>query len=122
MVQKIYPDPHGINAWNQTSRQRVFVHIVNSELWREITGEEAPASPVTAKSYAKAGLPWFELYDEGAATVDPAHALAQVKSVKQIDTDKSTLPLQDDEPVHPGPAKKILHALGQVIGVKDGDW
>ena len=122
MVQKIYPDPHGIDAWDQTGRLRVFVHIVNSELWREITGEEPPASPVTAKSYARAGLPWFGLYDEDAASVEPPHSLAQVKSVKEMDREKSTLPLQDDGSVVVGATKKIAHAFGKLLGVSDGDW
>jgi hypothetical protein len=38
MEQKIYPDPYGITTWDLPTRNRVFVHIVNSELWREITG------------------------------------------------------------------------------------
>src|SRR5205085_782636 len=111
MKQKIYPDPYGVDAWDLERRERVFVHVVNSELWREITGEPAPESPVTARSYAQAGLPWFELYDEGAATVDPAATLAKVKSVKQLDAEKSTLPLQDDEPVEIGHVKAIWSKL-----------
>ncbi len=122
MKQKIYPDPHGIDTWDQSEQKRVFVHIVNSELWREITGEAPPASPVTAKSYANAGLPWFDLYDEGAATVEPSHTLEEVKSVKDIDAGKSTLPQQDDDSLSVGPVKKIMHALGDVLGVKDGNW
>ena len=34
---------------------RVFVHIVNSELWRDITGEAPPPTPVTARSYSERG-------------------------------------------------------------------
>src|SRR5262249_42022478 len=46
MVQKIYPDPHGLATWDETNYGRVFVHIVNSRLWREITGEDPPPTPV----------------------------------------------------------------------------
>ena len=122
MKQKIYPDPHGIDTWDQSERTRVFVHIVNSELWREITGEEPPKTPVTAKSYAQAGLPWFGLYDEGAATIDPTETLKQVKSVKELDDEKFGVPLQDDAPVHVGPVKKLIHAALGKLGVTDGDW
>jgi len=121
MRQKVYPDPHGLDTWNLDDGRRVFVHIVNSELWREITGEAPPATPVTAREYAAHGLPWFDLYDETAATVDPGAPLTQVKTVKQIDAGKSTQPLQDDQPVAVGPVKKLLAKLvGQ--GVRDGDW
>lgn len=121
MKQKIYPDPYGVDAWDLASRARVFVHVVNSELWREITGEEPPASPVTARSYAQAGLPWFDLYDEAAATIDPTATLANVKSVKQLDAGESTLPLQDDEPVDVKHVKTLWQKLRQKV-VRDGSW
>lgn len=125
MTQKIYPDPHGVDAWDAARRARVFVHVVNSELWREITGEEPPPSPITARSYAQAGLPWFGLYDEGAPTLDPTATLAAVKSVKELDAEKSALPLEDDEPVVVKRVKKLWTKLGSALGanvVDDGDW
>ena len=122
MKQKIYPDPHGIGTWDQTERTRVFVHIVNSELWREITGEEPPKSPVTARSYAQAGLPWYDLYDEGAPTVDPTSTLAEVKGIKEMDADKFGAELQDDDPVKIGPVKKIINAALGALNVSDGEW
>jgi hypothetical protein len=123
MDQKIYPGMYGLDTWDLGAGVRVFVHLVNSELWREITGEAPPPTPVTARSYAEAGLPWFDLYDEAAPTIAPTSKLAGVKSVKQIDQTKSTLPLQDDGPVS---VKKVMklwwkHHPGAVI-VDDGDW
>jgi hypothetical protein len=64
MEQKIYDDPHGIECWDPENTLRVCVHIVNTELWREITGERPPETPVTAREYSRHNLPWFELYDE----------------------------------------------------------
>ena len=122
MKQKIYPDPHGIDTWDPTSTGRVFVHIVNSELWREITGDAPPPTPVTAREYARHGLPWFDMYDEHAKTVAPTSTLANVKSVKELDAEKSTLPQQDDDPVAIGPVKKILLKMAKGLGVRDGEW
>jgi hypothetical protein len=122
MKQKVYPDPHGIETWDEEHTGRVFVQIVNSELWREITGEPPPPTPVTSREYARHGLPWFDLYDEQLATVDPAESLAGVKSVKELDAAKSTLPLQDDEPVEPEPVKSLMVKLAGVLGVRDGKW
>ena len=45
MEQKIYADEHGIETWDQDSGERVFVHIVNSEFYAEITGRSVPALP-----------------------------------------------------------------------------
>ncbi len=64
------------------------------------------------------GLPWFALYDEHLDTLAPGQALTAVKSIKDIDADKSTLPLQDDAPVGPVPIKVL--PLGNAV--RDGDW
>ncbi|MBX3229167.1 MAG: hypothetical protein KIT84_18905 [Labilithrix sp.] len=122
MKQSIYPDPHGIDAWDPARTSRVFVHIVSSELWREITGEEPPASPITARDYAQHGLPWFELYDEARGAIAGSDRLAGIKSVKEMDMEKSKLPLQDDAPVNVGPVTKLWNALGHAVGVRDGKW
>jgi hypothetical protein len=122
MKQKIYPDPHGIHTWDAGNTARIFVHIVNSELWREITGEEPPATPVTAKSYAAHGLPWFDLYDESLSTVSTSPVLADVKSVKEMDHETFRHPLQDDDPVDPGKIKQLLLEMAAGVGVRDGDW
>ena len=39
MRQKVYPDPHGLRAWDQTDFARLPVHIVNSEMF---TGGQRP--------------------------------------------------------------------------------
>lgn len=120
MKQKIYPDPHGLAAWQAAPAARVFVHLCPAEAWREITGEAPPPTPVTAKEYARHGLPWFDLYDDGKGTLAPTDTLAAVKSVKQLDAEKSGAPLQDDEPVEPGLVKKLGKALG--LPIDDGEW
>ena len=122
MKQKIYPDPHGIDTWDPYATTRVFVHIVNSDLWREITGEEAPATPVTAASYSAYGLPWFDLYDEGMPTLEPSATLTSVKSVKEMDQQKFGQGLQDDGSVKVGPVKKLWVKVTKGLGVRDCNW
>ena len=119
--QKVYPDPYGSDVWDEDGALRCFVHIVNSELYREITGEAPPPSPVTAREYARRGLPWFELYDECRASLPAESALSTVKSVKAVDEQRSTAPLQDDDPVRVGPVTKLWRKL-TAGGVRDGDW
>jgi len=43
-----------------------------------------PETPVSAKSYADAGLPWFEIYDERVPVVAPCEALAAVQPVQAM--------------------------------------
>lgn len=122
MKQKIYPDPHGIDTWDRENSHRLFVHIVNSEMWREITGEAPPPSPITAKTYAQRRLPWFDLYDEHVETDGASATLQGVKSVKDKDVETFGTTLQDDESVDTNRVKKLLLQMAKGIGVRDGQW
>jgi len=84
MRQQLYPDPHGIDTWDQDNYGRVFVHIVNSERWTHITGEPLPSTPVDVHSYVAAGLPWFDLYDDHLGDIEPSGVLAKVKGVDEL--------------------------------------
>ena len=85
MRQQLYPDPHGLDTWDQDEFGRVFVHIVNSHEWTRITGEPLPPTPVDVRSYIAAGLPWFDLYDDHLGDIEPSGVLAGVKSVDELD-------------------------------------
>jgi hypothetical protein len=123
MEQSIYPDPHGPTTWDNARTGRVYVHVVNSMLYEEITGRKAPDTPVTARTYAEHGYPWFDLYDEQLGDVDPSEALAGVKSVKEMDAEKGFKPQQDDDPVHvPDHVVRKLHVSTPKGVVRDGDW
>ena len=123
MRQEIYPDPHGAQTWSQEARGRVCVNIVSSLLYREITGEAPPPSPVSARSYSQAGLPWFDLYDEGKGDIAPSVVLAGVKSVKEKDAEHGFAPLQDDAPVALPPGLVVhLSSAGDGLPVADGGW
>lgn len=88
MEQKIYPDPHGVTTWDENNYVEINIHIVNSEMYQQITGEAPPESPVTAKTYTDNGYPWFALYDEGKGTLKESDILDKVKSVKEKDIEK----------------------------------
>jgi hypothetical protein len=121
MKQKIYPDPHGFDTWDQNNYGRVYVHIVNSLAFREITGIEPPATPVTAKTYVEHNLPWFDLYDEKMGDIRPPEAFNQIKSVKEIDKEKGFAPQQDDDTVNV-PEDKIITYNIDKDEVEDGTW
>jgi hypothetical protein len=69
MRQRINPDPYGVDTWDQDNAGGVTVYIVNSEQYHDITGQAPPPTPVDARAYTEAGLPWFELYDEAHGDV-----------------------------------------------------
>lgn len=99
MRQKIYPDEYGFDTWDPENYGRVYLHIVNSMMFREVTGMEPPPTPVTARTYTQYGLPWFELYDEGKGDVAASDILGGVESVKELDEKKGFGPQQDDSTV-----------------------
>ncbi|HEU5431776.1 MAG TPA: hypothetical protein VFU81_08940, partial [Thermomicrobiales bacterium] len=84
MRQRIYPDPYGLDVWDADNDAELFVHIVNSEQFRALTGREPPPTPVDARAYSERGLPWFELYDERRGSVAGSETLRRVQSVQAL--------------------------------------
>lgn len=123
MKQKIYADPYGIHVWDQAAAQKVFVHIVNSEMYYKITGEYPPASPITADTYRFYNYPWYKIYDETVPSVEGSGTLAGVKPVSQIDAEKGII--DNTAPYHESNVKVIYNAPPQSIDkhiIKDGKW
>ncbi|MFD9727289.1 hypothetical protein [Streptomyces sp. NPDC059072] len=118
MRQEVYRDDRPLSDWAEEPAGRVFVHLVPPPAWRRITGEDAPPSPIDRAAYTRAGLPWFDHYDESAADLPPAEALERVKPVGEW--------LGDDhdpwaEPT-PGQVKPLGNAPRPGRPVRDGDW
>lgn len=119
MRQKVYPDPYGLDVWDEARSGRVFVHIANSEAWWETTGEAPPPTPVSAATYTAAGLPWFDLYDDEKADLAPSAVLGGVASIAAIDAEKGAPPDPENGPlaVPAGQVKKL-----GAVEVEDGPW
>ncbi|MEQ9406589.1 MAG: hypothetical protein RIK87_02645 [Fuerstiella sp.] len=101
MRQKIYDDPYSFSDWNVDVSSRCFVHLCNSMVWESVTGSQPPHPAPTARQYTKAGLPWFEYYDESATAVAGSTALAGTKSVGQLSTEKRQVVIPENEAVTP---------------------
>ncbi|MFE7760843.1 GyrI-like domain-containing protein [Streptomyces sp. NPDC057438] len=116
MRQEVYRDTWPRGSWAGSPAGRVFVHLVTPPEWRRITGEAPPPSPVDRAAYTRAGLPWFEYYDEDGHDLDPADALGTVKPVGDW--------LGDDLDPWQAPAPGQVEPLGDAPGkpIQDGDW
>ncbi|MFF9623400.1 hypothetical protein [Streptomyces griseosporeus] len=116
MRQEVYQDDRPLGDWAKEPAGRVFVHLVTPPEWRRITGEEPPPSPVDRAAYTRAGLPWYDYYDEDAEDLAPTDTLQAVKPVGDWLGD-------DHEPWQP-PAPHQVKPLGDAPGkpVTDGDW
>ncbi|KAA6182740.1 hypothetical protein F2Q65_17360 [Thiohalocapsa marina] len=106
MRQTIHADPYGLDAWDQDHVSRCFVHLLNSKQYQAVTGERPPHRPFKAKSYAKAGLPWFHHYREGRA-LPGARLLAGLTSVGSVFAAKKGRALPENGPLGPLPVKPL---------------
>lgn len=88
MRQKVYPDPYGIDTWDQEDSGSVSIHILNSEQYRQVTGHEPHPTPVDTTTYIQHGLPWFDLYDESEGDVPASEQLAGIKTIREVDEEK----------------------------------
>jgi len=98
MRQEIYDDPFKLSDWDQEHAARCFVHISNSQVWRSITSEDPPTTPLTAAEYARHHIPWFDYYSERRA-VEGSGVLNRLKSVMQFGKEKGDVPLADNESI-----------------------
>jgi len=106
--QKIYDDPFRLAVWEPEPCAEFTVHVANSEQFLRITGTEPPPSPVSARSYAESGLPWFDLHEERAGHVGPSKLLRRARSVRERDKELGTAADGDDLPVPPDELPVIL--------------
>jgi hypothetical protein len=100
--QKIYPDPFGLETWDQKNSGHVWIHILNSAQYEEITGLRAPATPIDAHTYTQHGFPWFELYEEHLNDLPASKHLAAVKSIREKEVERGESETVD-EPVEISP-------------------
>jgi hypothetical protein len=92
--QRIAEDTYGAERWAASVTAALFVHIVTSTEWQELTGRPIPRAPLSARDYTLHGGKWFDYYSE--TDVSTAPALAGVQSVGAI-ADAAGLPT--DSPV-----------------------
>jgi hypothetical protein len=93
ITQKLYTDEYGFESWRPEVVADLIAYVANSELYEEITGRPAPPTPITAKDYTDAGLPWFELYDENRSSVATGNWLRRLRTLGQVDPEAATKPV-----------------------------
>lgn len=111
MKQQVFTDEFGLDVWDQCHHDRCFVHLSNSLAWKAITGKDAPTMPLSAATYSRCGMPWFDSYDDGPV-VKPSKKLAGLKSVVQLGTMTGNSIVFENESAKP---KKIEH-------IRAGKW
>lgn len=76
--QAINEDHYLPDSWQPDHTLAFNVQLINSEVFQQVTGQPPPRTPVTAKAYAEAGLPFFDIHEQ------PSHIHGDFKNVKSI--------------------------------------
>ena len=119
MRQEVYEDAYGYDAWDMSKSSRCFVHILNSAQWAVATGKPVPGQPPSAADYTKAGLPWFEYYDDKLVALSGTKKLAEMDSIAAKGVKLGEKPLVDNDAVKP---QKIGPLGVAATKVNDGKW
>lgn len=120
--QNITPDKHGVDAWDQSNPDRLFVHLVNAEMWKQITGEYPPATPIDRGMYNRFNIPWFDIYDDHLGTVQATTTLVKVKTTTEIDIQNTGLAQESTKPLHVGHVTSYKSGGYAKDAVRDGNW
>lgn len=123
--QDIRKDKRDPSEWLKDLVIPISVHILNSADYRRVTGKNPPPNPVDAQTYAKAGLPFFDLFEEEESDVAGTDAFAPLKSVNDMQRTRGELQAEDPA-VQPRTVKlsslgKFVWADGDVIATADPD-
>ncbi|MGB3772137.1 MAG: hypothetical protein WBA00_13420 [Rhodococcus sp. (in: high G+C Gram-positive bacteria)] len=84
--------PH--DSWDLEHGQEFSIDIVNSAVWRELTGTEPASLPLSAAEYTRHGMPWFAWYDDLVPARRGSSKLNKARTISTIDADS-------DEPLLP---------------------
>jgi hypothetical protein len=81
--QYICKDDNDPNIWDSDSGTIFNVQVLNSADFKSVTGEDPPETPITAKTYAEHGFPYYAIYDEKPSGIKGD--FSGVKSVAEKD-------------------------------------
>lgn len=107
MRQKIYPDQYGIDTWDPSNFTTIQIHLLNSVVYREVTGHRPPSTSISTQTYTEFGLPWFSIYDEELGYVEAADNLGDVRSVRELDEERGIPNQGVDESIEVDDAKVL---------------
>jgi hypothetical protein len=81
--QKVHADPHGVDTWDLSRAAAISIRLMDPVTFTQATGRAVPPTPIDATTYARLGLPWFDLYEEDAREAAANGAFRDLKSVRK---------------------------------------
>lgn len=117
--QEIAEDPFGLDVWDTSASSRCYVHLLNSDAFRAVTGKAPPAKPTTSKEYEAAGIPWFDYYLDKPA-LPGSSTLAKLDGLVAAVLKKGGTP-PENKPVVIAKTVRIPSATSKPV-VREGDF
>ena len=77
--QCILSDTNPASIWERDSTICFNVHILNSDMFQQVTGKAPPSTPVSAETYADEGLPFYKIYGETSTIKGDFNSIKSVK-------------------------------------------
>ena len=85
LIQDLVVDRNTSCIWNTSRTRLINVHIFSPASFEEVTHIVPPETPITARAYADAGLPFYVVEEDAENRLDGSDTLDAVKSVSQMD-------------------------------------
>ena len=82
--QCILEDHFPADSWDSQATVFFNVQILNSKLFRSVTGLAPPKSPISAKTYADLGLPYYKIWDETSSVKGDFEGIKSVKAMDRM--------------------------------------
>jgi hypothetical protein len=91
--QTIVKDPVKAEDWDTGNTIMFNMRLLNASVFEQVTGIEAPATPITPELYKRYGYPFFKLYEEKSGIKGDFKGL---KSVGALDQQKGVKITRDE--------------------------
>lgn len=85
LIQDIVRDTLPKGIWNTAKAKLIDIHILHPPDFEAITHIVPPSTPISAKEYIAAGLPFYALEEDTEQRLDGSSVLNGVKSVSAMD-------------------------------------
>ena len=85
LIQDLVVDQNPSYIWNTSRTRLINLHIFSPASFEAVTHIVPPETPITARAYADAGLPFYVIEEDAENRLDGSVTLGTVKSVSQMD-------------------------------------
>jgi hypothetical protein len=97
--QTIVEDDNNPRIWDVANAKLINIQLVNSSVFELITGMATPKTTVSFKTYASAGLPFYDIFQEKPSSI--SGSFSKVNTITQIDAAQDQKMDYDFDPLNP---------------------